>query len=271
MREVKDSDRSLPEPDTEPARMSRRRFLAAAALVPVVVNESRATGQTDAAAKRTVTPSLAPTIPSAVAISTKAAGFVQHGPRSSRLIALTFHGAGIPSLAHQVLDTAHRMKVPLTVFAVGMWVDANPELARALQADGHELANHTFSHPSLSRLSRVGVANEIVGGADALRRATGTIGSWFRPSGTPVATRLMLEEAAKVGYATVVGYDVDPLDYQDPGHIAVADRTLAAVKGGSIVSLHLGHQGTADALAAIITGVRSLGLEPARVSTLLQP
>ena len=79
----------------------------------------------------------------------------------------------------------------------------------------------------------------------------------------------MLDEAAKAGYSTVVGYDVDPLDYQDPGADAVVSRTLAAVRAGSIVSLHLGHGGTVDALDRIVTGIRKRGLEPATVTTVL--
>ena len=79
----------------------------------------------------------------------------------------------------------------------------------------------------------------------------------------------MLDEAAKAGYPTVVGYDVDPLDYQDPGTALVVSRTLAGAHGGSIISLHLGHAGTVAALEPIINGLRKKGLQPATVTTVL--
>lgn len=224
--------------------ISRRTFLAAATTVPL----------------------LAATRPGG---NLRAAEFVQHGQRTGGHIALTFNGAGDPQLTRQILSLTARIHSPITVFAVGTWAAANPALIKGLVSGGHELANHTFTHPALRRLARPGVRAEIVGCADTLRAATGHIGAWFRPSGTPTPTKLMLEESVKAGYPTVVGYDVDPLDYQDPGTKLVVTRTLAAIRGGSIVSLHLGHQGTVDAIQQIVTRARRQGLEPVTVSTLL--
>ena len=197
------------------------------------------------------------------------ASYIARGPDKSSQVALTFHGAGDPALTRRVLEITKRTSAPITVFAVGNWVEANHPLIRRLADAGHELANHTYSHPALRRLGRKAVAQEIAKGAAALKAANGTIGTYFRPSGTPRPTDLMLEEAAKVGYATVVGYDVDPRDYQDPGSAAVVSRTLSGAKAGSIISLHLGHVGTVDALEKIVGGLRKKGLEPVTVSTLL--
>ena len=255
-----------PTPGEVPG-VSRRGFIAAAAAIPLLATAVGRASASTAQPKPAIT---APTIPPAkVAALVRTAAFVQHGVRTSRYVALTFHGAGSAALASQVLVLTKRLKAPVTVFAVGNWVEAHPDLATAFHTDGHELANHTYSHPALRRLGRAAVATEISKGAAALDRATGTIGAWFRPSGTPTPTTLMLEEAAKVGYATVVGYDVDPRDYQDPGTNLVVSRTIAAMQGGSIISLHLGHQGTVDALGPIIIAIRKRGLEPATVTTLL--
>ena len=79
----------------------------------------------------------------------------------------------------------------------------------------------------------------------------------------------MLDEAAKAGYDTVVGYDVDPRDYQDPGAALVRSRTVAAMRAGSIISMHLGHAGTIDALQSIVSAAHKAGLEPVTVTTLL--
>jgi peptidoglycan/xylan/chitin deacetylase (PgdA/CDA1 family) len=102
---------------------------------------------------------------------------------------------------------------------------------------------------------------------------TGSGGRFFRPSGTAngidVPAPVVLDVAGHAGYATVVGYDVDPADYQDPGATSVSRRTLAAVQPGSIVSLHFGHAGTIDALPSILTGLQARGLEPVTMSVLL--
>ena len=71
------------------------------------------------------------------------------------------------------------------------------------------------------------------------------------------------------GDATIAGFDVDPADYSDPGAGAVADRTIAAVQPGSIVSLHFGHSGTIDALPPILDALSRRNLRPVNLSALL--
>ena len=121
----------------------------------------------------------------------------------------------------------------------------------------------------MKQLSPADAEREARKGADALRAAVGTAGWWFRPSGTQHSTATIRAAALAAGYQRCVSYDVDPGDYLDPGSAAVRDRTLAAVKPGSIVSLHFGHPGTATALPAILAGLHSRGLAPVTLSRLL--
>ena len=67
----------------------------------------------------------------------------------------------------------------------------------------------------------------------------------------------------------MLGFDVDPLDYTDPGADAVATRTLAQVGPGSIVSLHFGHPGTIAAMPRILDGLDAKKLTPVTASKLL--
>jgi peptidoglycan/xylan/chitin deacetylase (PgdA/CDA1 family) len=73
--------------------------------------------------------------------------------------------------------------------------------------------------------------------AAVLERQTGSIGKWFRPSQTDVPDAAILDQAGRVGYATSVGYDIDPLDYTDPGASLVESRVRARLHPGAIVSL----------------------------------
>lgn len=188
-------------------------------------------------------------------------------------MALTFHVSGDRALAVELLDLLGSRSVPITAFMVGNWLDANGDLAGRFVAEGHELANHTYTHPTFPSLGRGAMVNEVAKCRDALQHAAGTAGRFFRPSGTvngtdePAAT--VLDAAHTAGYSTVVGFDVDPADYQDPGATAVSSRTIAAVRPGSIVSLHFGHSGTIDALPAILDALHTRGLRPVTVSDLL--
>jgi len=167
-------------------------------------------------------------------------------------VALTFHGAGERSLTEQILRDCANYDARITVFAVGKWLHAMPSLGPQILAAGHELGNHTWSHQQMPSLSAQAARDEIRRGADALRNATGSVGWWFRPSGTPHSTATIRAAAIGTGYQRCVSYDVDPQDYRDPGAAKVVSRTLAQVQPGSIVSLHLGHAGTVRALPQII-------------------
>jgi len=198
---------------------------------------------------------------------------VSAGPRDRPQVALTFHVNGDDGLVRQLLDVLRSHHVPITAFMVGNWLDANDQLGQRFVADGHEIANHTYTHPTFPTLEQPAMTREVGRCHDAIQRLTGSGGSFFRPSGTANGTDapspVVVDVARAAGYQTVVGYDVDPADYQDPGAAAVTARTLAAVQPGSIVSLHFGHAGTIDALPAILAGLDTRGLTPVTMSALL--
>jgi peptidoglycan/xylan/chitin deacetylase (PgdA/CDA1 family) len=195
---------------------------------------------------------------------------VAHGPADRPQVAFTFHGSGDVGQLHDLLAAAKRLGTPLTVFAVGSWLDEHPDVVGAILGDGHELANHTYTHPALGQAAAAVVADEIVRCRDALVRHAGSPGAWFRPSGVDVPSPLILAEAGRAGYRTVVGYDVDPLDYEDPPAAAIVDRVAAKLHSGAVVSLHTGHANTVAAFEPMVAAARRRSLTPVRVSDLLR-
>ena len=251
--------------------MTRRAFVAGAAAAAIVAACGRG--------RRTAAPSSSSTtVDSGGGTSTTTAtaataggpaSFVANGSRTGTGVALTFHGSGDHTLALELLAAAAKASAPTTVFAVGTWLEQQPDMARRILDAGHELANHTYTHPALARVDRVGVAREITRCRDVLARLSGSGGEWFRPSGIDHPTDLMLEEAGRAGYRVSVGYDVDPHDYQDPGADVVLSRVKAGAQAGSIVSLHFGHAGTVAAFPGVVSALRDRGLEPVLVRHLL--
>lgn len=231
-------------------------------------------GSGNGAAATSAAPTNAPTTVTAPpSTAPPTARFVVSGPTTKPRVALTFHTNGDLDLADQLLDELAARHVKMTSFIVGDWLDANPDMAKRIADGGHEFANHTYTHPSFLQLSRDAQLGEVTRCRDVLVRLTGGPGGAFRPSGTDDGTvspgDQVLSVAAEAGYATVLGFDVDPLDYQDPGAAAVTQRTLAAVHPGAIVSLHFGHAGTVAAIPAILDGLEQRNLTPVTVSTLL--
>lgn len=185
-------------------------------------------------------------------------------------VALTFHGAGEIRLARQVLDLLRVHGVAATVLAVGTWLDHYPDASRAVLDGGHELGNHTWSHPELARLDEAGIRREVERCRDRLVASTGSPGTFFRPSSTQHASAVMLRLAGAAGYPRVLSYDVDSRDWADPGPAAVR-RTVATAGRGSVVSMHLGHPGTLAALPGILDDLAARGLTAVSASRLFEP
>ena len=196
---------------------------------------------------------------------------VVHGSRHRPQVALTFHGQGPVSMADALLAEAERAGARVTVLAVGTWLGQYPQIAERILRGGHDLGNHTMHHLDIRAMDAPGAYAEIAGCAQRLRALTGSIGRWFRPSQTRYATPLIEREARKAGYQTCVSYDVDSLDYTDPGPDAVVSAVLGSARPGSIVSLHLGHPGTVTALPAVLRGLASRGLRPVTLTDLFSP
>ena len=214
--------------------------------------------------------------PSPTASPSGAAGMrlgpqVVHGSRHRSQVALTFHGQGQVSMADALLAEAERAGARVTVLAVGTWLEQHPQIAERILRGGHDLGNHTMHHLDISTMDASGAYAEIAECAQRLRSLTRSIGRWFRPSQTRYSTPLIEREARKVGYQTCVSYDVDSLDYTDPGPDAIVSTVLGSTRPGSIVSLHLGHSGTVTALPAILRGLASRGLRPVTLTDLLSP
>ncbi|MEU4213305.1 polysaccharide deacetylase family protein [Streptomyces sp. NPDC026206] len=194
---------------------------------------------------------------------------IDHGPRRGRAVALTFHGRGDAKSATALLAEAERAGARVTVLAVGDWLDAEPRMARRVLDGGHELGNHTMRHLNICSMPAKAAYAEITECAERLRRLTGGIGRWFRPSRAQRATDQVVRLARKAGYPHILSYDVDSLDFTDPGAEAVRRTVLSAVRPGSVVSLHFGHAGTVAALPAILDGLHRRGLRAVTTTELL--
>ena len=252
-------------------RLSRRAalgFATAAALTGCAEQPTAAPSTpTTTSARPTTTP-----LPTTTTTTTAAPGGpaveIVRGSDTRPQVALTFHGAGSLDITRQVLAILGQHNAKVTVFAVGTWLDATPDGARMVRDAGHELGNHTWSHPDLERFAPGPMLTEIERCRDVLSTVVGTPGTFFRQSQGQHATARELVAAGAAGYAKTLSYDVDSLDWTDPGAAAIR-RAVTAAKAGSVVSMHLGHPGTVQALPGILTDLADRGLTPVTASELL--
>lgn len=247
--------------------LSRRDLLRTAAIATGVATAGCDSGENrglPAPSPRSETPQ-----PSVTAARPPLPAEIITGPRDKPLVALTFHGQGDASNVKQILHELKTGQAPATVLAVGSWLIAQPASAKLVLDDGHELGNHTQNHLAIAQMKPDQAFTEIKSCADELRKLTGSIGVWFRPSQTQYSNELIRAQAAAAGYPTCLSYDLDSLDYQDPGTKAVVRNVVNGVRNGSIISLHFGHSGTVAAIAGILDGLRQKGLKPVTMTEMM--
>ncbi len=200
------------------------------------------------------------------------------GPAGGNVIALTFDDGPDPRYTPQILDTLREHGVAATFFVVGVNAESAPGLLRRMQADGHEVGNHTYQHPNLATVSRERTRLELNATQRIIQHVLGLSTTLFRPPFNVDSDPLTPEEiepilrAQELGYLAV-GAGIDPQDWR-PGITAdaVVAETVRRLADGRIVLLHDGggeRSATVAALPRIIEHFRARGYRFATVSELI--
>jgi peptidoglycan/xylan/chitin deacetylase (PgdA/CDA1 family) len=193
------------------------------------------------------------------------------GPRAvdcSKLkcVAITFDD-GPGSQTPQLLKMLRRQHARATWFVLGQMVAANPGRLRQIAAAGHEIGNHSWSHPQLTSLSDGEIRSQIDRTDAVIRRTLGYAPTLVRPPYGAVNSRVGAD--LRSGGHPVVLWDVDPLDWRDRNSSTVAARVLGNVHPGSIVLMHDIHPTTVGAVPRILAELDRRGYTFVTVSELI--
>ena len=163
----------------------------------------------------------------------------------------------------QILETLNKYDAKATFFMLGSRVEYYPEIAKKVQEAGHELGNHTWNHPDLTKAGVEKVRNEINETSSIIENVTGQKVTAFRPPYGAVNKTVRSQTNLPV-----VLWDVDTLDwkYRDPNQLLA--HVKGATKDGSIILMHDIHQSTADGLDAVLAYLQSEGYTFVTVSEL---
>ncbi|MCI0362949.1 MAG: polysaccharide deacetylase family protein [Phycisphaerales bacterium] len=163
--------------------------------------------------------------------------FIGKRPGSKQL-ALTFDdGPNDPHTLH-LLDVLAHHDVKATFFLIGRYVAQRPDIARAIVAAGHEVANHTFTHPSLLFLPWSRVRQELTDCEKALSDAVGAHAPLFRP---PWGARRphVLQTAWDLKLETVM-WSVTCYDWKPTTPERIEQHAVRQIRGGDVILLHDG-------------------------------
>ena len=180
---------------------------------------------------------------------------------AGRRVALTFDD-GDNSAWASILGTLKRYKAHATFFPLGPYVASSPSLARRTVQDGNAIGTHGWTHSVMTRQSAGQIQSEWTRAAAPWWSATGySPVPYCRPPYGDVNSATTSASAA-IGFYRVILWDVDPLDWSQPGAGVITSRVLSAVHPGAIVCMHLTPQ-TAQALPSILSGLRARGYKAA--------
>lgn len=156
-----------------------------------------------------------------------------------RSVYLTFDDGPNPCFTPQILDVLAQNRVPATFFVIGAYAAEHPDLIQRMIAEGHEVGNHTMSHPDLSKCGLGEVQREVSEANQAImlacpqasiRYIRAPYGAWSEEVLT----------ASEIAGLAALHWSIDPRDWSRPGTDAIVDAVLASVRPGAIVLLHDG-------------------------------
>ena len=186
--------------------------------------------------------------------------------REDGVIAISFDASWGGDKTMKLLDILDEYGIKTTFFLVDIWVQKYPELVQAIARRGHEIGNHSTTHPHMSQLSESKIVEELTVQADHVEALTGTRPTLFRPPYGDYNNRLVLTCRAQ-GYECVQ-WSVDSQDWKNRGVEDVIRRATKA-KSGDIVLFHNDAEYTAEALPAVLDHYRAQGYKVVPVSDIL--
>ncbi|CAN5188695.1 hypothetical protein BH20VER2_BH20VER2_02800 [soil metagenome] len=183
-------------------------------------------------------------------------------------VAITFDDGPHATLTPKLLDMLAARKLKATFFVIGKNAVEYPQIMKRIVQEGHELANHSWSHPNLGKMGDDGVRSQLQKTDDAIKTAAGARTTLFRPPYGSITPRQKQWIYDSLGYRTII-WDVDPFDWKRPGPGVIRDRIVTQSRPGSIILLHDIHPGSVEAVPQTLDQLTAKGFKLATVSELL--
>lgn len=186
--------------------------------------------------------------------------------RDDNKISISFDAAWGGDKTLGILDLLDEYNIKTTFFLVDIWTQKYPELVKEIVARGHEIGNHSTSHPQMSKLNETQIAKELNTQADNALAIAGVRPVLFRPPYGDYNNRVITTARAQ-GFVPIQ-WSVDSLDWKNRGAQEIINRATK-VKSGDIVLFHNDSQYILDALPAVLKYYAENGYSVVPISEIL--
>jgi len=191
---------------------------------------------------------------------------------AEKKLALTFDDGPSEKYTSKILDILSRNNVKATFFIIGSNAEKNPELVKRIISEGHEIGNHTYSHPQLKKISPEELNLEINKTQKIIKGITGITPTLFRPPGGYLNNTIMEIITSNNCIPVLWSWRQDTMDWKNPPVDTVVNTVLSNVKDGDIILFHdyiYGESPTPEALNRIIPELLNKGYNFLTVTELI--
>lgn len=182
-------------------------------------------------------------------------------------VAISFDAAWGNEHTGPLLDILDQYGVKTTFFLVNFWAEKYPEDVKTIHQRGHEVENHSATHPDMTKLSPEQIRTELNTTADTIEGLIGVRPDLFRPP-FGAYNNAVIETAEAEGYK-VIQWSVDSLDWRNIPASQIIDRVLSQVKPGSIVLFHNNAEHVEEYLPPILEGLHNAGYQVVPIGELI--
>ncbi|NBD26899.1 polysaccharide deacetylase family protein [Paenibacillus glycinis] len=192
-------------------------------------------------------------------------------PTASKAIAVTFDDGPNAEYTRKTADMFNAVGGKATFFMIGEKIEAHPDFVRDIHDEGHEIGNHSYSHPFLTRISGDEAFAELARTDKLIEQATGIRTAVFRAPYLD-SNDETLAIADRFGYSSIGALNLDTRDWEMPGTDHILAQTWDHVRGGAILLFHDGsgdRSQTMEAIRILLDKLTSEGYELVTVSELL--
>lgn len=166
-----------------------------------------------------------------------------------------------------MLNTLEANDVKITFFIGGSWAKRYPNILKDLAGHGHELGNHSYSHPHPNSLSKEKNKEQIIKTQDLVSELTGVKTLLYAPPYGEY-NDTVLHAAQELGYETIM-WSIDTIDWQRPPVEMVKNRVLKKIHNGAIILIHP-TEPTAKALPELIKEIKKQGYQITTISDIIK-
>jgi probable sporulation protein (polysaccharide deacetylase family) len=166
-----------------------------------------------------------------------------------------------------VLATLKEHRVKATFFLEGRWAQKYPELAKMISDAGHEVGNHSYTHPNMQNLTSPQIRQEIAKTNEIIEATTGKQSSWFAPPSGSLKNEVV-QIVAEEKMRTVM-WSVDTIDWQKPTPDVLINRVMSKIHNGAIILMHP-TESTEKSLEQLIVQIKEKNLHIDTISELVK-